>query len=77
MPGREPSPSSSAAMGGGAREILLCPCQAEDLPLENLPIRGLAVPMDECKSIIIKKEDPRVSVAEAAMKEDHLPRTGG
>jgi hypothetical protein len=58
-------------MGDWAQAILPCPGQAEDLTMQNLPIRGLAVPMGECK-LIIKKVTPRVSLVEVAMKENHL-----
>jgi NADPH-dependent 7-cyano-7-deazaguanine reductase QueF-like protein len=56
--------------------MLPCPCQAEDLTLQNLPIQGLDVSMGERKSIT-EKGDPQVSVAEVVMKEDPLPRTEG
>jgi hypothetical protein len=63
-------------MGGQVRAILPCPYQAEELTIQNLPIRGLAVSMGERK-FITEKVDPRVSVVEVVMKEDQLPRIAG
>ena len=67
---------SSVAVSGRVRALLPCPYQAEDLTMQDLPIRGLAVSMGDSK-FITEKVDPRVSVAEVVMKEDHLPWTTG
>lgn len=67
--------SSSVAMGGWVRAILPCPSLAEDLTIQTLPTRGLAVAMEG--KFITKKVDPQVSVAEMVMMEDHLPWTAG
>ena len=68
--------SSIVAKGDWVQAIRPCPYQAEDLTRQNLAIRGLAVLMGESK-FIAEKVDPRVSVAEVVMKEDHLPWTAG
>ena len=68
--------SSIVAMGDWVQAILPCRYQAEDLTIQNLPIRGLTVSMGESK-FITRKVDSRVSVVEVVMKEDHLPWTAG
>ena len=66
--------SSSVVMGGWVRAILPCPYLAEDLTIQTLPTRSLAVAMGEGK-FITKKVDLRVSVAETVLIADHLPWT--
>ena len=71
-----PGQSSTVAMGDWVQAILPCPYPAGDLAIQTLPIQGLAVAMGESK-FIAKNPDPRVSVAEVVLKEDHLPQTPG
>jgi hypothetical protein len=62
-------------MDGWVRAILPCPYRAEDVTIQTLFTRGLAAVMEG--KFITKKVDPRVSVVEVVMKEDHLPWTAG